>query len=33
MYMDLIGLHEINNHLGHARGDVVLCELADAARA
>lgn len=33
VYMDLIGLHEINNHLGHARGDVVLCELADAARA
>lgn len=33
MYMDLIGLHEINNHLGHARGDVVLCELADVARA
>lgn len=33
MYMDMIGLHEINNHLGHARGDVVLCELADAARA
>lgn len=33
MYMDLIGLHEINNHSGHARGDVVLCELADAARA
>lgn len=33
MYMDLLGLHEINNHLGHARGDVVLCELADAARA
>lgn len=33
MYIDLIGLHEINNHLGHARGDVVLCELADAAHA
>lgn len=33
MYIDPIGLHEINNHLGHARGDVVLCELADAARA
>lgn len=33
MYIDLIGLHEINNHLGHARGDVVLCELVDAARA
>lgn len=33
MYIDLIVLHEINNHLGHARGDVVLCELADAARA
>ena len=33
MYIDLIGLHEINNHLGHARGDVVLCELADATRA
>lgn len=33
MCIDLIGLHEINNHLGHARGDVVLCELADAARA
>ena len=33
MYIDLNGLHEINNHLGHDRGDVVLCELADAARA
>lgn len=33
MYIDLIGLHEINNHLGHARGDVVLCELEYAARA
>ncbi|MFR4488804.1 MAG: hypothetical protein ACLT3W_01730 [Bifidobacterium pseudocatenulatum] len=29
----MIGLHEINNHLGHAKGDSALCELADAMRA
>ena len=33
MYIDLIGLHEVNNHLGHAKGDKTLCDVADAARA
>lgn len=33
VYVDMIGLHEINNHLGHAKGDSALCELADAMRA
>lgn len=33
VYVDMIGLHEINNHLGHAKGDSALCGLADAMRA
>lgn len=33
VYIDMIGLHEINNHLGHAKGDSALCGLANAMRA
>lgn len=33
VYADMIGLHEVNNHLGHKQGNRVLCEFADAARA
>lgn len=33
VYADMIGLHEVNNHLGHKQGDRMLCEFADAARA
>ena len=33
VYADMIGLHEVNNHLGHKQGNRMLCELADAARA
>ena len=33
VYVDMNGLHEINNHLGHAKGDSVLCCLANAMRA
>lgn len=33
VYVDMIGLHEINNYLGHAKGDSALCGLADAMRA
>ena len=33
MYADMIGLHEVNNHLGHKQGNRMLCEFADAARA
>lgn len=33
VYADMIGLHEVNNHLGHKRGNRMLCEFADAARA
>lgn len=33
VYVDMIGLHEINNHLGHAKGDSALCGLANAMRA
>lgn len=29
----MIGLHEVNNHLGHKQGNRMLCEFADAARA
>ncbi len=29
VYMDAIGLHEINNHLGHKSGDEMLCLIAD----
>lgn len=32
-YADMIGLHEVNNHLGHKQGNRMLCEFADAARA
>lgn len=28
-YIDAVGLHEINNHLGHAAGDNMLCKIAD----
>lgn len=33
VYADMIGLHEVNNHLGHKEGNRMLCEFADAARA
>ena len=33
VYADMIGLHEVNNHLGHMQGNRMLCEFADAARA
>ena len=33
VYADMIGLHEVNNHLGHKQGNLMLCEFADAARA
>ena len=33
VYADMIGLHEVNNHLGHKQGHRMLCEFADAARA
>lgn len=33
VYIDMNGLHEINNHLGHAKGDSALCRLANAMRA
>lgn len=33
VYADMIGLHEVNNHLGHKQGNRMLCECADAARA
>lgn len=33
VYADMIGLHEVNNHLGHKQGNRMLCEFADAARA
>lgn len=32
VYMDAIGLHEVNNHLGHAAGDFMLCSIADGIR-
>lgn len=25
VYMDVVGLHEVNNHLGHEAGDKMLC--------
>lgn len=28
VYIDAVGLHEINNHLGHAAGDKMLCSIA-----
>ena len=30
-YIDVVGLHEINNHLGHRSGDSMLCFIANAA--
>lgn len=33
VYADMIGLHEVNNLLGHKQGNRMLCEFADAARA
>lgn len=33
VYADMIGLHEVNNHLGHKQGNRMLREFADAARA
>lgn len=33
VYADMIGLHEVNNHLGHKQGNRMLCAFADAARA
>lgn len=33
VYADMIGLHEVSNHLGHKQGNRMLCEFADAARA
>lgn len=33
VYADMIGLHEVNNHLGHKQGNRMLCEFTDAARA
>lgn len=33
VYADMIGLHEVNNNLGHKQGNRMLCEFADAARA
>lgn len=33
VYADMIGLHEVNNHLGHKQGNRMLCVFADAARA
>lgn len=32
IYIDTVGLHEINNHLGHAAGDQMLCSVADGIR-
>lgn len=32
IYIDVVGLHEINNHLGHAAGDHMLCSVADGIR-
>ena len=30
LYVDVNGLHELNNHLGHQKGDDMLCSVADA---
>lgn len=30
VYIDMVGLHEINNHLGHKAGDGMLCAVAGA---
>lgn len=32
IYIDVAGLHELNNHLGHKAGDRMLCTVADALR-
>lgn len=32
VYIDVVGLHEVNNHLGHAAGDAMLCSIADGIR-
>lgn len=32
IYIDAVGLHEINNHLGHAAGDQMLCRIAEGIR-
>ena len=32
VYIDVVGLHEINNHLGHQTGDSMLCMVAGTAR-
>lgn len=32
VYMDVVGLHEINNHLGHQMGDSMLCMVAGMSR-
>ena len=32
VYIDAIGLHEINNHLGHNAGDQMLCSIAEGIR-
>lgn len=32
IYIDAVGLHEINNHLGHAAGDRMLCSIAEGIR-
>ena len=32
IYVDAVGLHEINNHLGHQAGDDMLCCIADGIR-
>ena len=31
-YIDVVGLHEVNDHLGHHSGDNLLCTIANAAR-
>ena len=31
-YIDVVGMHEVNEHLGHRSGDALLCCLANAAR-
>ena len=32
IYIDAVGLHELNNHLGHKAGDQMLCTVADMLR-
>ncbi len=32
VYIDVVGLHELNNHLGHKAGDQMLCAVADGLR-